>query len=211
MNPMLTRTEREFIKSLGPEGERIWADIAHWVVAHRAEESDRAVAILGASMLEDALESALRRALVEHSVTRGLFGRQGPLATFAAKSDMAFAMGVLSEWEWRDLDRIRRVRNHFAHALRARSFDEQPASQLCDALFMAEFRRGRTARKPDRRAAFTATCGLLAALLSGTRSKRPKPSPFEAIRRHCLAPPPPRRSRTAVSVRGGRAPSKRAG
>jgi hypothetical protein len=44
---MLTRAEREFIKSLGPEGERIWADIAHWVVAHRTEESDRAVAILG--------------------------------------------------------------------------------------------------------------------------------------------------------------------
>lgn len=207
---MLTRTEREFIKSLGPEGERIWADIAHWVGAHRMEKSDRAVAILGASMLEAALESALRRSLVEHSVARNLFGRQGPLSTFAAKSDIAFAMGILSEWERRDLDRIRRVRNHFAHELRARSFDEQPASQLCDALFMAEFGRARGARKSNRRADFTATCGLLAALLSGARSKRPKPSPYEAMRQHILLP----RQVSKARVRPGasrKPPSKRTG
>jgi len=185
---LLTRADVRFIKSLGPRGERIWADLAHWVVAHRMEGSDRAVAILGASMLEAALESTLLSALAENAGTKNLFGRQGALATLSAKADLAFGMGILSEWEWKNLDRIRRVRNHFAHELRAGSFDEQPINQHCGALLMSEYGRAKGDGEPDPRSAFVTTCGLLAALLSARRLERPNASPYAALRSHVLAP-----------------------
>jgi len=39
----------------------------------------------------------------------------GPLGTFSAKVDVAFALGLLSEKSRRDLHNLRKVGNEFAH------------------------------------------------------------------------------------------------
>lgn len=53
-------------------------------------ESDRAAAIVGASLLDHLLESMLKQALVEHPTKSAeMFGRRGILGSLGAKIDMA--------------------------------------------------------------------------------------------------------------------------
>jgi hypothetical protein len=46
--------------------------------------------------------------------TKRLFGTYSPLSTFAAKIDMAFALGITSEETHVQLGHFRKLRNHFA-------------------------------------------------------------------------------------------------
>lgn len=79
-------------------------------------ESDRAAAIVGAAWVEEALGAAVESILHPHKKARDrLFGRSGPLATFAAKIDLATLFGFIDEAIRLDLDSIRDVRNVFAH------------------------------------------------------------------------------------------------
>ena len=79
-------------------------------------QSDRACAIVSGAMLEAQLEKLLLKNLIEKPPNE-LFSTYGPLSTFAAKIDMATAMGLISKSERSDLHRIRKIRNIFAHSL----------------------------------------------------------------------------------------------
>ncbi|MGM4963865.1 MltR family transcriptional regulator [Tardiphaga sp. 1201_B9_N1_1] len=87
-------------------------------------ESDRSVALVGASLLETALER-----LIKHSLARSdpdlmnqLFQQRGPLADFYSKITVASAFGVISANLASDLGIVRNVRNVFAHATTNLSF-----------------------------------------------------------------------------------------
>jgi hypothetical protein len=91
--------------------------------AELSGESDRAVVLIGTSMIEEALTGVLQAHLVPNpSASDTLFdGPNAPLASFSNKIDCAFRMGVVSSRFARDLHLIRRIRNEFAH--RAASCD----------------------------------------------------------------------------------------
>jgi DNA-binding MltR family transcriptional regulator len=67
------------------------------------------------------LDTALKMALLEKMrpiskrLKARLFDGYGPLSTFSAKIDMAFAFSILDEDLYADLQVIRQVRNMFAH------------------------------------------------------------------------------------------------
>jgi DNA-binding MltR family transcriptional regulator len=79
-------------------------------------ESDRACAVLAGALLDSLLKRLLRKAMLPDS-SRELFRAQGPLGSFAAKSDLAFALGLISREDHTELTFVRRVRNDFAHHL----------------------------------------------------------------------------------------------
>ena len=79
-------------------------------------ESDRACAVLAGALLDSLLEQLLRKAMVLGS-SQELFGSQGPLGSFAAKIDLALALGLISHEDHRELTLVRRIRNDFAHHL----------------------------------------------------------------------------------------------
>jgi hypothetical protein len=56
-------------------------------------ESDRACAVLAGALLDSLLEHLLRKAMVPDS-SQDLFRAQGPLGSFAAKIDLALAVGL---------------------------------------------------------------------------------------------------------------------
>ena len=93
-----------------------------------ASTSDRACAIVAATMLDALLEKLLRKRLAgdKHDI---LFSSYGPLSTFAAKIDIALAVGVISLTEYSDLQRVRKIRNEFAHSLELISFSESPIKE----------------------------------------------------------------------------------
>ena len=97
-----------------------------------SKESDRSVAILAAAYLEHCLEEYLRLRLVDDPSVKDLFSGFAPIATFSAKIDIAFAVGLLPPHIREDLRRIKKIRNLFAHDLDSLTFDAGPVRDICD-------------------------------------------------------------------------------
>lgn len=116
------------------------------------EASDRAVAIVGPAFLDTLLTELLISFLIddEEEVKR-LIRHDGPLGTFGARVSASYCLGLIGETIKSDLRLVAKVRNRFAHDLRANFSDEQVQS-WCNALqwhkesFMSEPPAGATAR-----------------------------------------------------------------
>jgi DNA-binding MltR family transcriptional regulator len=83
-----------------------------------ASESDRGAALIGCSLLEDDLEQLLRSAMsrsADQKRVDSLFSGFAPLATFSAKISVCYALGLIDETLFHDLEIIRKIRNRFAH------------------------------------------------------------------------------------------------
>jgi hypothetical protein len=109
----------------------------HLIAALREhlEGDDRAIAIIGGSLVEDALEELLRLHFVANtddseSATRSdqlqsekedpvdnLFKPERPLGSFSAKIDTCFALGLIGKITHHNLARIKDIRNRFAHKI----------------------------------------------------------------------------------------------
>jgi len=90
------------------------------------KESDRAVAIIAAALLEHALETLLRNHLVPCGAQDDpLFdGPYAPLSNFSSKIDLANRIGLISARWCRDLHLIRKIRNTFAHNVSGCTYDD---------------------------------------------------------------------------------------
>jgi len=99
--------------------------------SHSVASRDRYIAIVASGAVEHALRLATERHLAP-DLTEGeranLF-RQ-PLGSFASRITMARALGVVSCEEAVELNRIRDVRNAFAHTIEALSFDAPEVTDL---------------------------------------------------------------------------------
>lgn len=60
----------------------------------------------------------------KETLHKRLFRHNGPLSTFSARLDMAFALYLIGEKTRHDLDIIRDIRNDFAHDLEVGSPDK---------------------------------------------------------------------------------------
>ena len=72
-------------------------------------------------MLVAAIEYDLERCLIRKfrplnaRMKNRLFGAYGPISSFAAKIDMAYALGITADEVNLELNKIRKIRNLFAH------------------------------------------------------------------------------------------------
>jgi DNA-binding MltR family transcriptional regulator len=100
-------------------------------------QSDRGAAIIAAAIVDNFLADAIQtRLILTADVKDRLFGGEanGPLAHFAAKIDIGFAIGILNDPMWSDLHDVRRIRNRFAHTPEPLTFDDSKISARCLAL-----------------------------------------------------------------------------
>jgi DNA-binding MltR family transcriptional regulator len=121
---------------------------AHWdtVLAREFKaESDRASVILAAALLDSALETLLRAALVPTSASEDpLFeGSNAPLGTFSARIEMAYRIGLTDANFSRNLHLVRKIRNDFAHNVAGCAFSDSSVMSR-----LTELRRG--TRLPER-------------------------------------------------------------
>jgi hypothetical protein len=102
--------------------------------------SDRAAAIVIASLVESRLTTALQSSMVDiPSIRADFFRSNGPLGSFAAKIDLALLTGLLTEEAQKDLHNMRRIRNVFAHELAPINFDTNAqVAQLCQNFILLE-------------------------------------------------------------------------
>jgi DNA-binding MltR family transcriptional regulator len=99
------------------------------------EESDRGCVLVAAAFLDEALEAILRSHMSQEThVVRDIVGRlfrpDGPLGTFSAKISLCRALQLIDQQDYEDLDRIRGLRNHFAHSHNTAAFAEQHVKDL---------------------------------------------------------------------------------
>jgi len=98
--------------------------------------SDRAVAILGAAYVEEAVLDALLTELgiEDPNNIDELLGNGAPLSTFSNKIMMASVLGLTGPRTRGDLDRIRKIRNECAHSVNPISFADQKIMSWAAAL-----------------------------------------------------------------------------
>lgn len=104
-------------------------------------ESDRGVIVIGSSLLEHALESAIGMRLREPSdsgETKRLFDESGLFGTFSKKIWAAYFLKIIGTRTRRDLDLIRRMRNIAAHSFAEISFDTPEVAGGCRELKMPD-------------------------------------------------------------------------
>lgn len=94
--------------------------------------SDRTCAIVAAAFLDNSIQNILLSFLTEGSKTQNdsLFSQNGPLANFSSKITLSYRLGLISKFEYDNLNLIRKIRNYFAHDLSVNSFECKCCKEL---------------------------------------------------------------------------------
>lgn len=94
-------------------------------------EADLPAVLVASSYLDECLASLLHRFLVESKTADSLLSPvSGPIGTFAARADLAYVLGLINEYAFRDIKTIGTIRNAFAHSHLAVTFADQAVTQL---------------------------------------------------------------------------------
>lgn len=103
-------------------------------------ESDRGCALIGGAIAENALEAIIKTSFDFNSRSKveDLFRTEGPLRGFSTKIKVAHAFDLIDTSIKSDLDRIREIRNAFAHSRKILKFDTDAVKRAC-AGFSNEF------------------------------------------------------------------------
>jgi DNA-binding MltR family transcriptional regulator len=100
--------------------------------------SDRALGIIGASLVEIHLTKLIQQAFItetkigdKHTAQEEMFRSSGALGTFSTKINLAYLMGMISAEFFKDLNIMREIRNRFAHYTEIGSFEHEQVSSRC--------------------------------------------------------------------------------
>ncbi len=76
------------------------------------------VVIAATAIIDNQLERSLKRAMrpMSKSMYEKLFGAFRPLNTFSSKIAMAYALSIINRDVYNELEKIRKIRNEFAHS-----------------------------------------------------------------------------------------------
>jgi hypothetical protein len=83
------------------------------------KETDRGCALVAAAFLDEKLLELLQMRMIPRATTdkfESFFRGLGPLATFAARTHLAYLLRFFGTNVYQDLCRVRDIRNRFAHA-----------------------------------------------------------------------------------------------
>ena len=146
------------------------------------KESDRGCALICAAILDELLTEVLQVYLIECKSTKLLFtGANGPLNSFYSKILLTRSLGVMDEAQYNDFNKIRKIRNEFAHEIGEKTFESEKIKSICMSLniymtFANEdgshnFEKGRKEFYSNPRDAFNNTTLAMANWLTNTISR----------------------------------------
>jgi len=152
----------------------------------KAGKSERGIALSMSAVAEAGLKAVLMRKLIplSNSELDGLFGRDAPLSTFSSLIRISHAFGVIDVEVRRDLDRIREIRNAFAHAIVPVTFATPEIIAACDDFIVCKhYYRPAKPTAETARAKFLAASAQLFQLFGNTAKN---PSVRWPVRYHSL-------------------------
>ena len=99
---------------------------------HTHRMSHGSVVASAAAILDKKLEMAVKTKLpsINKKLAKQLFEDFRPLGSFAAKIDLAHALDITSDSVYAELQKIRKIRNEFAHSEQILSLDVEPMKSL---------------------------------------------------------------------------------
>jgi len=100
--------------------------------AELQRETDRGLALVGAALLDEKLAETLRLFFCEGKAAEALLKEgDAPLGTFSARIELCFALGLIDEFEYQEINLLRKVRNEFAHSKHGTTFQSEKIKSLC--------------------------------------------------------------------------------
>lgn len=98
-------------------------------------ETDRGLALVGAALIDDRLSQTLRSFFCDGKAAGNLLKEgEAPLGTFSSRIELCFALGLIDEFEYHEINLIRKVRNEFAHSKHGTTFQTEKIKSLCSNL-----------------------------------------------------------------------------
>jgi len=98
-------------------------------------ETERGLPITAGAMLDEVLVEILKGLMAENAeAARLLDGFNAPLGTFAARISACYALALIGEDEFQELETVRKIRNKFAHGWKPKSFEDDSIADLCGNL-----------------------------------------------------------------------------
>jgi hypothetical protein len=128
----------------GKDLERYWGQhdallAFHKLFNERDTIDERAIAIIGGTILDSILEHVLVNFMVDDaSETKKLIGVDRPVGTFGSRVTATYCLGLICKTVRDDLRIVGKIRNKFAHELQT-SFDLEPIYGWCLSLRWHEF------------------------------------------------------------------------
>ena len=124
-------------------------------------QSDRGTAIVGAAWVEEELKAALKANLLDDEVVYKRLFQNGRLSDFSSCIDLSYMLKLVDKSQYQDLEKIRRIRNEFAHKLTDKnleelSFNNASISDRCMQLSCIQ-----NEKITDPRHAFCRACAIL--------------------------------------------------
>lgn len=155
--------------------------MAESVLAELRDESDRGAVILAATSIEDMLEFSigLRMTPLETDATARaeVFGARGTLSSYANKTLIAYALGIIDKSTKKEIDLIREIRNACAHSRLPISFKVRQLQDAAKAVIGKDLLKEIKDHEPQTlRTAFIIQCSLIAKYI-GTGQRQ---TPLEA-------------------------------
>jgi DNA-binding MltR family transcriptional regulator len=123
-----------------PVGEKMKDDINPFEASNRLNEitrdlDERGLVLTLAAFGEEALGELLGQFMIPGDAANALLkGFNAPLGTFSARIKAALALGLLTKRQQENLERLRRIRNEFAHGWEPITFDNQAVTSHIAAL-----------------------------------------------------------------------------
>ncbi len=98
-------------------------------------ETDRGLPLVATSLIDHLLQETLRAFFCENkSVAFLIDDGNAPLGTFSARIHACYALGLIDEFEWREVTLLRKVRNLFAHSKHGFDFQDATVDGICSSL-----------------------------------------------------------------------------
>jgi hypothetical protein len=138
------------------------------MTAELTHDSPRAAIIVGASVLDYALEELIKSRLREPKSSdeeNELFSETGVFNSFRKKISMAYFMRLIGPTARKDFELIRRIRNEVAHNMNPVSFELDTIANRCRELVFAKESIPGKQTPPDLRGKFTFSIHVYVGLL----------------------------------------------
>jgi DNA-binding MltR family transcriptional regulator len=115
--------------------DETFENLAKSLIASR-KNSHTMVVVVGTALLEELLGQAIKGKLrpITTKFEERLFDNYGPFSSFSARIDVAYALDILTDDIFAELNKLRRIRNKFAHSGERLSLEEEPILSLFNLL-----------------------------------------------------------------------------
>ena len=98
-------------------------------------ETDRGLPLVGAALIDEKLIETLESfSCPNRPISKLLKEGTAPLGTFSSRTELCYTLGLIDEFEYQEINLVRKVRNEFAHAKHGTSFKTERIVGLCSSL-----------------------------------------------------------------------------